>query len=76
MIKAIGLALLLVSFASVSSAGPLTTLICKFDPKLDRKCATPASAPEIDAASTVAGLTLLMGALVVLRGRRTQNTDR
>jgi hypothetical protein len=32
--------------------------------------ANPVKAPEIDAASAVAGLTLMIGALAVLRGRR------
>jgi hypothetical protein len=32
-----------------------------------------AKAPEIDPATAVSGLTLLLGGLVVLRGRRTQN---
>jgi hypothetical protein len=34
---------------------------------------TLTSAPEIDAASAVAGLTLLLGGVVVLRGRRASN---
>jgi LPXTG-motif cell wall-anchored protein len=36
----------------------------------DHKTATAVAAPEIDPASIVAGLTLLCGGLVVLRGRR------
>lgn len=34
----------------------------------------PAVAPEIDAASAVAGLTLALGGLAVLRGRRSKGT--
>jgi hypothetical protein len=33
----------------------------------------PAAAPEIDPGSALSGLTLLMGALAVLRGRRAKN---
>jgi hypothetical protein len=33
---------------------------------------TPVKAPEIDAASAAAGLTLTIGALAVLRGRRSK----
>jgi hypothetical protein len=35
---------------------------------------TPVAAPEIDAASAVAGLTLMIGGVAVLRGRRKTNT--
>jgi hypothetical protein len=43
-------------------------------------CATtsdchPAAAPEIDPASTASGLTLLLGSLIVLRGRRSVKVD-
>jgi hypothetical protein len=34
--------------------------------------AKPVAAPEIDAASAVAGLTLMIGGLAVLRGRRSK----
>jgi hypothetical protein len=34
----------------------------------------PVAAPEIDAASAVAGLTLMIGGLAVLRGRRNKIT--
>jgi len=73
LVKAIGLAVLLASFASVSSAGPVTSIICKIDPKFGKICAT--KAPEVDPASAAAGLTLLMGGLVVLRGRRSKKPD-
>jgi hypothetical protein len=66
LIKTIGLAVLLASFASVSSAGPIEKLICKYDGNKAKFCA---EAPEIDPASAMAGLTLLLGGLVVLRGR-------
>jgi hypothetical protein len=35
---------------------------------------TPVRAPEIDAASAVAGLTLMIGGIAVLRGRRSKIT--
>jgi hypothetical protein len=37
---------------------------------VDQITVTPASAPEIDPASTVSALTLLLGSLLILRGRR------
>jgi hypothetical protein len=79
LIKTIGLAVLLASFASVSSAspaanGPISKLICRIDPKLDKGQFCTA-APEIDPASAIAGLTLLLGGLTVLRGRRTKNVE-
>jgi hypothetical protein len=41
--------------------------VCTANPK-----PTPVAAPEIDAASAVAGLTLMLGGLAVLRGRRSK----
>jgi uncharacterized membrane protein len=35
----------------------------------------PVSAPEMDATSAIAGLTLAVGGLLVLRGRRIQKTE-
>lgn len=37
---------------------------------LSHMCPTPTMAPEIDPASAMGGLTLLLGGLTVLRGRR------
>ena len=33
-------------------------------------CGTPVGAPEIDPASAISGMTLLLGGLAVIRGRR------
>ena len=72
MAKSILLAIVLTSFASVASAGKVTTLLCKIDPKIDKgsRCV---NAPEIDPASAMAGLTLLVGGLTVFRGRRSKS---
>jgi hypothetical protein len=77
--KTIGLAILLVSFASVASARPFSHLFCQPDSRQDQhtnSCGVigePTTTPEIDPASAMAGLTLLMGGLAVLRGRRAGN---
>jgi hypothetical protein len=42
-------------------------------PKVKSKL-PPAKAPEVDPASTLAGLTMLAGGVTVLRGRRLQQT--
>ena len=70
--KSVFLAALLTSFASVASAGKVTTVLCKIDPKIERgsHCV---NAPEIDPASALAGLTLLVGGLAVFRGRRSKS---
>jgi hypothetical protein len=79
MVKKLGLAILLATVAGVASATPpgchteyflglnfLPYEVCT--PDTSRK--HPVAAPEIDAASAVAGLTLMIGGLTVLRGRR------
>lgn len=54
-------------YSDVKSTGSTTFVPISFS-------ASPvASAPEIDPASAVGGLTLLIGSLVVLRGRRKVN---
>jgi hypothetical protein len=58
MFKSIGTMLL--SAAAVAAAQAVTG-----DP-------VPVGAPEIDAASAISGVTLLLGGLAVLRGRRTK----
>jgi hypothetical protein len=80
VVKKIGLALLLVSFASVASARPFSHLFCQPDSKqgqVTNSCGVigggPTATPEIDPASAMAGLTLLLGGLAVLRGRRAGN---
>jgi hypothetical protein len=87
MIKALGLAILLAAAANVASAGQqgnintLITDVCKDYPKLDAKIDATAlcrgkviTAPEIDAASAMAGMTILLAGLAVVRGRRTKRS--
>jgi hypothetical protein len=81
MARIIGLAILLASFASVSTAGAFVRRDCNIDARFDKdrlckigKIETIA-ASEIDPTSAMAGLTLLVGGLVVLRGRRTKNSE-
>jgi hypothetical protein len=78
MVKKIGLAVIMFAIAGVASAdargggggiGCINLgwfeINCQAPPKTG-----PASAPEIDPASAMAGLTMLAGGLAVLRGRR------
>jgi hypothetical protein len=78
MVRKIALAILLTSAAGIASAtnsnvtctthwflGIIPYEVCTNNPP-----PSPVKAPEIDAASAVAGLTLTIGALAVLRGRR------
>jgi hypothetical protein len=87
MIKALGLAILLVAVANVASAGQggsintFITDVCNDYPKLDGKIdSTPfckgkvVTAPEIDAASAMAGMTILLAGLAVVRGRRAKKS--
>ena len=89
MIKALGLAILLVSVTNVASAGQgnpgnlntIITNVCNDYPKLDGKIdSTPfckgkvITAPEIDAASAMAGMTILLAGLAVVRGRRAKKS--
>jgi hypothetical protein len=81
MVKKIGLAILLATVATVASATP-PGVTCKteyfwgFIPHevctVDRSHKHPVAAPEIDAASAVAGLTFMVGGLAMLRGRRSK----
>jgi hypothetical protein len=81
MVRKLSLAILLATVAGIASATPpgvsCTTEyflglfpyeVCTFDPSHKHVV----SAPEIDAASAVAGLTLMVGSLAVLRGRRSK----
>jgi hypothetical protein len=79
VLKSISLAVLLVSFAGLSSARQNDhPLFCQPDSRFgqhDNSCGvttggSPPAAPEIDPASAVAGFTLLLGSLAVFRGRR------
>lgn len=82
MIKKIGLMVLLATLSGAASArGPVETCTTKylfFGLISYQSCphtgGGTVSAPEIDPASAMAGLTLLMGGLAVLRGRRFNNT--
>jgi hypothetical protein len=84
MIRKIALAVLLTAVAGVASATPpgvschteyfwglswLPYEVCTPDPSHKRH---PVAAPEIDAASAVAGLTFMVGGLAMLRGRRSK----
>jgi hypothetical protein len=80
MVRKIGLGILLAGIAMTASATPSsggvtctkeqffiwTYDVCKIT-KITPRIVT---APEIDPASAVAGLTLMIGGLLVLRGRR------
>jgi type 1 fimbria pilin len=83
MVKKIGLAILLATVATVASATPpgvtckteyfwgfIRHESCTVDPSHTHK--HPVAAPEIDAASAVAGLTFMVGGLAMLRGRRSK----
>ncbi len=80
MVRKIALAILLTTaagIASASSSGVTCTTHYLFGVIPYEVCAKArppksVAAPEIDAASAVAGLTLMIGGLAVLRGRRTK----
>jgi hypothetical protein len=82
MVRKLALAIVLTTAAGIASASPpgitCTTHylfgifpyeVCTATPP-----SNPVRAPEIDAASAVAGLTLMIGGLAVLRGRRSKIT--
>jgi hypothetical protein len=82
--KKLALAILLATVSGVASAdydgGDSDGRICKTEYFWGifpyQVCTTPktvVAAPEIDAASAVAGLTLMIGGLAVLRGRRNKS---
>jgi hypothetical protein len=77
-VRKIGITLLLTSIAVAASASP-SDHVCKteylwglipYEVCTFNKSSRPIAAPEIDPASTIAGLTLMAGGLAVLRGRR------
>jgi hypothetical protein len=76
VIKKVGLALALLTMASLASAkGPdsaqcVHILWFDFCPPTNNHDPQPVKAPEIDPSSAMAGLTLMLGGLAVLRGRR------
>lgn len=80
MVRKLALAIVLTTTAGIASAAALGTTctthyflgifpyeVCTHNPP-----PKPVAAPEIDAASAVAGLTLMIGGLAVLRGRRSK----
>jgi hypothetical protein len=74
MIRKFSLAVALMTFACVASAGSSGGSNCInfwiFTWCAPVKNPSPVNAPEIDPASAMAGLTMLAGGLAVLRGRR------
>jgi hypothetical protein len=76
MIKNVGLALALMTMASLASAKDSDSDKClhilwfDFCPPSTKHDPQPVKAPEIDPSSAMAGLTLMLGGLAVLRGRR------
>ena len=81
MVKKIALAIVLSSIAMVASAKEKETCGLVWYGWLPvYECTTTkpvkvANAPEIDPASAMGGLTLLLGGLVVLRGRRSKTLE-
>jgi len=80
MIRKLALAIVLTSAAGIASAGARGSTctthyflgifpyeVCTTTPRPN-----PVTAPEIDTASAVAGLTLMIGGLFVVRGRRSK----
>jgi LPXTG-motif cell wall-anchored protein len=81
MIRKIGLGILLAAVATAASAHETKT--CKteylfgfwpYEVCTDTKPIQVVKAPEIDSASAVAGLTLMIGGVAVFLGRRKKNT--
>lgn len=76
MVRNIGLALALMTMAGVASARDsdkcFHILWFDFCPPSEKH--EPVKAPEIDPSSAMAGLTLMLGGLAVLRGRRSKIT--
>jgi hypothetical protein len=74
--KKLGLAVLLATLSGVACAGETCSIdsIFWFPVRVCHSTggsgSSPTATPEIDPASAVAGLTLVVGGLIVLRGRR------
>jgi hypothetical protein len=88
MLKKLGLVLVLAALSGVASAGGSGPAgeSCKIEYFLwfpievctptGGRGSGPAAAPEIDPASAMTGLALALGGLAVLRGRRSQKSER
>ena len=79
MIRKLALAIVLTTAAGIASATTTSGVTCTthyflgfipYEVCTNNPNPKPVAAPEIDAASAVAGLTLMIGGLAVLRGRR------
>ena len=76
MVRSIGLALALMTMAGVASARDSDKCLHRhwFDSCPPSEKPKSVKAPEIDPSSAMAGLTLMLGRLAVLRGRRSKIT--
>jgi hypothetical protein len=82
MIRKLALAIVLTTAAGIASATPPGVIcsthwflgIIPYEVCTNNPPAKPVAAPEIDAASAAAGLTLMIGGLAVLRGRRSKSS--
>jgi hypothetical protein len=80
MLRKLALAIVLTTATGIASATPAGVTctthylfgVIPYEVCTVVKTPKPTAAPEIDAASAVAGLTLMIGALAVLRGRRSK----
>lgn len=81
MVRKLALAILLTSVATIAAANTPPGVTCTthwflgiipYEVCTNNPPPNPVKAPEIDAASAVAALTLTLGALAVLRGRRSK----
>ena len=81
MIRKLALAIVLTTAAGIASATTTSGVTCTthyflgfipYEVCTNNPNPKPVAAPEIDAASAVAGLTLMIGGLAVLRGRRSK----
>ena len=74
MVRNIGLALALMTMAGVASARDSDKWSAGDSDNNKSHKHEPVKAPEIDPSSAMAGLTLMIGGLAVLRGRRSKIT--
>ena len=81
MVRKIALGILLASIATAASASQGEN--CKIEwlfgfipiEHCVKSPPTPVRAPEVDASSAIAGLTLMLGGLAILSGRRKKNIE-